>query len=100
MAKPVIVSVDDDAEVLGAIERDLRRHFQSDYRIIKARSGPEGLEAVRQLKQRGSAVALFLADQRMPVMTGTEFLNEAKKLYPDARKVLLTAYADTEAAIA
>jgi thioredoxin reductase (NADPH) len=100
MAKPVIISVDDDPEVLGAIERDLRRHFQSDYRIVKARSGAEGLEATRQLKQRGTPIALFLVDQRMPLMAGTEFLREAMKLFPDARKVLLTAYADTEAAIA
>jgi thioredoxin reductase (NADPH) len=100
MAKPVIVSVDDDPEVLSAIERDLRRHFQADYRIVKARSGAEGLEAVRQLKQRGTAIALFLVDQRMPMMAGTEFLREAQKLFPDARKVLLTAYADTETAIA
>ena len=98
-SKPVIICVDDDAEVLGAVERDLRRHFQADYRILKARSGAEGLEAARQLKQRGTPVALFLVDQRMPAMQGTEFLREAMKLHPEARKVLLTAYADTEAAI-
>ena len=98
--KPVILCVDDDPEVLGAVERDLRRHFQAGYRILKARSGAEGLEAARELKQRGTPVALFLVDQRMPVMQGTDFLREALKLHPDARKVLLTAYADTEAAIA
>jgi thioredoxin reductase (NADPH) len=97
--KPVIVSVDDDPEVLSAIERDLRRHFQAEYRIVKARSGAEALAVARELKQRGTAVALFLVDQRMPAMQGTEFLREARKLHPDARKVLLTAYADTEAAI-
>jgi len=100
MAKPVIMSVDDDPEVLGAIERDLRQHYRGDYRIIMARSAREALDATRQLKQRGSPIALFLADQRMPEMTGTEFLSEARKLYPESRKVLLTAYADTEAAIA
>ena len=99
MAKPVIMSVDDDAEVLGAIERDLRRHFRSDYRILALSSGAQALETTRQLKGRGVAVALFLVDERMPEMTGTQFLPEARKLYPDARKVLLTAYADTEAAI-
>ncbi len=100
MAKPIIITVDDEIEVLSAIERDLRTHYGSQYRIIKANSGSEALETVRQLKKRNSAVALFLADQRMPIMSGTEFLNEARKLYPEARKVLLTAYADTEAAIA
>src|SRR6476646_5893784 len=97
--KPVIICVDDESEVLGAVERDLRRHFQADYRILKARSGAEGLEAARELKQRGTPVALFLVDQRMPAMQGTAFLREAMKLHPEARKVLLTAYADTEAAI-
>lgn len=99
MAKPVILSVDDDSEVLGAIERDLRAHFRSDYRILKASSGREALEAARQLKQRGTPIALFLVDERMPEMTGTELLREVRTLHPDARKVLLTAYADTEAAI-
>ncbi len=99
MAKPVLLTVDDDAEVLGAIERDLRQHYRSDYRILKAGSGAEALEAARQLKQRGTPVALFLVDERMPGMTGTEFLREAIKLHPEARRVLLTAYADTQAAI-
>ena len=99
MSKPVIMSVDDDPEVLNAIERDLRGHFSSEYRFVKARSGAEGLEVAQQLKQRGVAVALFLVDQRMPEMTGTELLGQAGKLHPDACKVLLTAYADTEAAI-
>jgi thioredoxin reductase (NADPH) len=99
MAKPVIMSVDDDPEVLGAIERDLRRHFRSDYRILAVSSGPQALETTRQLKGRNAAVALFLVDERMPQMSGTQFLTEARKLYPDARRVLLTAYADTEAAI-
>ena len=99
MAKPVIMSVDDDPEVLGAVERDLRRHFRSDYRILAVSSGPQALETTQQLKARDAAVALFLVDERMPQMTGTQFLTEARKLYPNARKVLLTAYADTEAAI-
>ena len=99
MAKPVIMTVDDDREVLGAIERDLRQHYRSDYRILRASSGREALEAARELKQRAVPIALFLVDQRMPHMTGTELLGEVGALYPDARKVLLTAYADTQAAI-
>ena len=97
--KPVIFSVDDDAEVLAAIERDLRQHYRGDYRILKAGSGSEALEAARQLKERGTAVALFLVDERMPGMSGTEMLREVLKLHPDSRRVLLTAYADTQAAI-
>jgi thioredoxin reductase (NADPH) len=99
MSKPVILTVDDDSDVLNAIERDLRQHFRADYRIVKVGSGSEALQAVRQLKQRGSNIALFLVDERMPGMSGTEFLIEAITLYPEARKVLLTAYADTETAI-
>jgi thioredoxin reductase (NADPH) len=99
MPKPIILTVDDESQVLNAIERDLRRHYGSEYRILKANSGTEALEAVRQLKSRNASVALFLADQRMPNMSGTEFLAEARVLYPETRKVLLTAYADTEAAI-
>ncbi len=100
MTKPVILSVDDDPQVLNAVERDLRRHYQNDYRVVKAASGAEALEAVKQLKQRDVPLALFLVDQRMPEINGTQFLTEAIKYYPEARKVLLTAYADTEAAIA
>ena len=99
MPPPIILTVDDEPQVLNAVERDLRQHYRRDYRIVKAGSGAEALEAVRQLKQRNTPIALFLADQRMPEMSGTEFLEEAQKLYPEARKVLLTAYADTEAAI-
>jgi len=99
MTKPVIMAVDDDREVLGAIERDLRRYYRNDYRILKAGSGRTALEAVRELKQRDAPIALFLVDQRMPEMTGTELLQEVGTLYPEARKVLLTAYADTQVAI-
>ena len=99
VAKPVIMTVDDDPEVLAAIERDLRQHYQDDYRVLKADSPREALDAASQLKQRGAAVALFLVDQRMPEMTGTKLLAEVRKLHPESRKVLLTAYADTRAAI-
>lgn len=99
MAKPIIMTVDDEPQVLNAIERDLRQHFRGDYRIVKANSGAEALETVQRLRQRNDPLALFLVDQRMPSMSGTEFLTEAMKVYPEARKVLLTAYADTEAAI-
>jgi thioredoxin reductase (NADPH) len=98
--RPVILAVDDDAEVLAAVERDLRQRYRADYRIVSASSGEEALETVREFKARGTPIALFLVDQRMPGMGGTDFLAEARKLYPDTRKVLLTAYADTEAAIA
>jgi len=100
MTKPAIVVVDDDREVLGAIERDLRAHYRADYRVIAASSGPEALDTVRELKRRAAPIALFLVDQRMPGMTGTEFLVEALKLYPGTAKALLTAYADIDAAIA
>jgi thioredoxin reductase (NADPH) len=100
MAKPIIITVDDELQVRNAIERDLRRHYRGDYRIVKAASGAEALDAVRQFKQRNDPVALLLVDQRMPEMSGTEFLQQAIIFYPEARKVLLTAYADTEAAIA
>ncbi|MBE2220036.1 MAG: FAD-dependent oxidoreductase [Anaerolineae bacterium] len=100
MAKPIILTLDDEPHVLNAVNRDLRQHYGSDYRIMKAGSGAEALDIVQQLKQRNTPLALFLVDQRMPGMGGTEFLAQAIKWYPQARKVLLTAYADTEAAIA
>ena len=99
MAKPIILTVDDEDQVRNAVERDLNRHYRKDFRIIKASSGAEGLETVHRLKQRNEAIALFLVDQRMPEMSGTEFLSQVRREYPEARKVLLTAYADTEAAI-
>ena len=99
MANPVILIVDDEIQVLNAVERDLRQHYAKDYRIIKASSGKEGLETVQKLKQRNDQIALFLVDQRMPEMGGTEFLEKAKEIYPEAKKALLTAYADTQAAI-
>jgi thioredoxin reductase (NADPH) len=100
MAKPVIMSIDDEPHVLNAIARDLQTHYQKDYRIVKASSGEEALDAVQEFKKRNDLIALFLADQRMPGLSGTEFLEQAMKLYPEAKKVLLTAYADTDAAIA
>ena len=99
MENPVIVVIDDDQQVLRAIERDLRGRFGSSYRIVAADSGATALDVVRRLKLRSSAVALFLTDQRMPGMTGVEFLAEAREIYPDAKRILLTAYADTEVAI-
>jgi|GEM_PF-894068 len=99
MEKSVLLTVDDEPQVLNAIERDLNTHYQGQYRIIKAGSGVEALELVQHLFERKTSIALFLVDQRMPGMTGTEFLVEARKRYPNARKVLLTAYADTQAAI-
>src|SRR5437867_3138925 len=99
MAKPVIWTVDDDPDVLRAVERDLRRHYGDRYRIISADSAVSALEATKQLKLRNEPVALFLVDQRMPRMSGVEFLEEAIELYPDAKRALLTAYADTDAAI-
>ena len=100
MIKPVIMTVDDEMEVVNAVERDLRKKYAAEYRIVKATSGAQALDAVKQLKQRNSPIALFLVDARMPQMSGTEFLIQARQIYPDARKVLLTAYADTDVAIA
>ena len=100
MAKPIIMTIDDEPHVLNAIARDLQAHYQKDYRIVKAGSGDEALEAVQEFKRRNDPIALFLVDQRMPGISGVEFLEEAIKLYPETKKVLLTAYADTDAAIA
>lgn len=99
MGKPVILAVDDDASVLEAIIQDLRRKYGPNYRILRAGSGQAALDTCVQLQQRGDEIALFLSDQRMPGMSGVDFLERAQKNYPDAKRVLLTAYADTEAAI-
>jgi thioredoxin reductase (NADPH) len=99
MPKPAILTLDDDNNVLRAVERDLRREYGSEYRITRADSGDSALELLRELKQRGDPYALLLVDQRMPGMNGVEFLEQAMKIYPEAKRVLLTAYADTDAAI-
>ena len=99
MPKPVILAVDDDISVLEAVIQDLRRQYGANYRILRAASGQAALDTCTQLQQRGDAVALFLSDQRMPGMTGVEFLEKAQAIYPEAKRALLTAYADTEAAI-
>ena len=98
-AKPAILAVDDDAPVLRAVERDLRARYAADYRVVGAGSGQDALEVVRELTRRGDPIALFLVDQRMPIMTGIELLTEALPLQPEAKRVLLTAYADTDVAI-
>src|ERR1700733_4409342 len=99
MGKPVILAVDDDASVLEAVVQDLRRKYGIAYRIMRAASGQAALDTCAQLKHRGDAVALFLSDQRMPGMSGVDFLEKAQSIYPEAKRALLTAYADTEAAI-
>src|SRR5215216_4627568 len=99
MPKPVFVSLDDDPTVLSSVERDLRSQYGQEYRIVPLDAGRVALEYLQKLQQRNETVALYLVDQRMPDMSGTEFLAEAIKLYPQAKRVLLTAYADTNAAI-
>jgi thioredoxin reductase (NADPH) len=100
LSKPVILAVDDDPDVLSAVVRDLRQQYRKDYRIISAASGQEALDTARELRRRGTPVALFLVDQRMPEMSGTELLTQLRTLFPEAKRTLLTAYADTAAAIA
>ncbi len=99
MAKPVILAVDDDISVLEAVVQDLRRRYGANYRILRAGSGQAALDICDQLETRGDVVALFLSDQRMPGMSGVEFLSKAIAHFPEAKRALLTAYADTEAAI-
>ncbi|MCV6969698.1 FAD-dependent oxidoreductase [Mycobacterium bohemicum] len=97
--KPVLLTVDDDPSVSRAVARDLRRQYGDRHRIVRAESGPDALETLKELKLRGETVAVLIADYRMPQMSGIEFLEQAMDLYPAARRVLLTAYADTHAAI-
>src|SRR5256714_11635750 len=99
MPKPILLSVDDDSDVLRAIERDLRSQYGAQYRVIGSDSPDGALELLKQLKVRNDSVALLLADQRMPRMDGVEFLREATEIFPGAKRALLTAYADTNAAI-
>jgi thioredoxin reductase (NADPH) len=99
MANPAILTVDDDPGVSRAVARDVRRQYGDRYRVVRASSGGEALEALREIKLRGEQVAVLLADYRMPNMNGIQFLESAMDLFPQARRVLLTAYADTEAAI-
>src|SRR5499427_2207247 len=99
MAKPILLSVDDDADVLRTIERDLRSHYGAEYRVLASDSPQAALDLLRQLKVRNDSVALMLADQRMPKMDGVGFLQQAKEIFPGAKRALLTAYADTNAAI-
>ncbi len=99
MARPILLAVDDDISVLEAVVQDLRRQYGATYRVMRAASGPAALDTLAQLKSRDEPVALLISDQRMPGMSGVEMLERARTIYPDARRVLLTAYADTEAAI-
>ncbi|MFP5237875.1 MAG: FAD-dependent oxidoreductase [Acidobacteriota bacterium] len=99
MARPILLAIDDDVNVLEAVVQDLRREYGSQYRVLRAASGQAALDTLAQLKERHEAVGLLLSDQRMPGMTGVQFLERSRDVYPDARRVLLTAYADTEAAI-
>ncbi|WP_276372201.1 response regulator [Chryseolinea sp. H1M3-3] len=99
MNKPILLAVDDDAQVLRAVSRDLRSKYGKEFRILSTTSATEALESLKDLKNKNEVVALFLSDQRMPEMLGVDFLQHAKELYPDARRILLTAYSDTDAAI-
>ena len=97
--KPIILAVDDDAQVLAAIARDLRQEFSQNYRILRVNSGPEALATIKELHEKEEPLALILADQRMPELEGVELLTASREFFPDAKRVLLTAYADTEAAV-
>ena len=99
MSLPIIFSIDDDPQVLRAITRDLRTHYREDYRILSTTSVREALDSLLELKNKSETVALFISDQRMPEMEGVDFLQQAREFYPEAKRVLLTAYSDTDAAI-
>ncbi len=99
MNKPVLLAVDDDAQVLAAVRRDLRAHYRESYTVISAASGEEALGTIRELKARGESLAVVISDQRMPGMQGTELLAQSRDIYPLARRVMLTAYSDIDAAI-
>ncbi len=99
MRLPIIVSIDDDPQVLQAIQHDLRQKYRKQYRVLATTSATEALDSLRELKKKGEEVALFLSDQRMPQMTGVAFLAEARKLFPNAKRALLTAYSDIDAAV-
>ena len=99
MKKPIIFSVDDDPQVLRSIKRDLRNEYKESYRIVSTDKAGEALESLVELRKKGEEVALFVSDQRMPEMQGVDFLEKAKKIFPAAKRVLLTAYSDTDAAI-
>src|SRR3954467_3733021 len=99
MSRPALLAVGDDGPVLGEVERDLRERYAEHYQVYTASSGEQALDLLRRLRLREDAVALLLVDQRMPGMNGTELLTASRELYPDAKRVLLTAYADTDAAI-
>ncbi|WP_299255075.1 response regulator [uncultured Aquimarina sp.] len=99
MKKPIIFALDDDPQVLRAVTRDLKSEYRKEYRVMSTESANDALEALEDLKKKNEAVALFLVDQRMPEMLGVEFLKKAKHFFPNAKKVLLTAYSDTDAAI-
>src|SRR4051812_22006012 len=96
MSMPILMTVDDDPSVSRAVARDLRRRYGNDYRVVRAGSGADALDALREIKLRGDAVAAILADYRMPQMDGIAFLEHAMDLFPHARRALLTAYADTD----
>ncbi|RYE13301.1 MAG: response regulator, partial [Sphingobacteriales bacterium] len=99
MNQPIIFLIDDDQQVLRAINRDLRNKYRQDYRIMSTDSVKEALEALLELKNKGEVVAIFISDQRMPEMEGVDFLCRAMTYFPEAKRVLLTAYSDTDAAI-
>src|SRR5260221_5172067 len=99
MKLPYIIIVDDDIQVLRAIQRDIRNKYRDEYRVAATESALEALELIKELKLKNESVALFISDQRMPEMEGIEFLEKAREIFPEAKQVLLTAYSDIEAAV-